>query len=250
MGAKALLDDPHFRELAPDYIFGLHNLPGYPLGQLVLREGTFCAASRGLRVVLTGRTSHAAEPGLGVSPAAALAQLLLSLPHIPQQLSCQELVLLTLTHAQLGEATFGTSPGQALLQVTLRANLDKEMELLVKAVEDHIQKTAREHALQISMSYHEVFPVTQNSPQAAEILLKAAKGTGLPMHQKEEPFRWSEDFGHYNSLATAGFFGIGAGETLPNLHNPAYDFPDALLPYGLKMYWSLVESIVGSEGVV
>lgn len=239
-GAKALLEDPKMRALAPDYIFGLHNLPGYPLGQLVLRAGTFCAASKGLRVQLQGRTAHAAEPELGISPAGAMAQLLQVLVKLPAQLPCADQVWLTITHAQLGEATFGTSPGEAIMQITLRANLEKDMALLSKTVEEQLQAIAEQESLQLQLSYHEVFPVTQNNEEVSALLQQAADKTGFPVHQKETPFRWSEDFGYYQQLAPAGFFGLGAGREQPNLHNPAYNFPDELLPYGLQMYRELI----------
>lgn len=243
MGAAALLEDPRFNTLTPDYIFGLHNLPGFPLGQVVLREGTFCAASRGLRIVLKGRTSHAAEPSLGISPANALAKLLLELPLIPQKLPCKDLLLLTITHATLGEASFGISPGEAILHLTLRANQEADMQQLIAAAEQSIKVIALENSLQVDFSHHEVFPVTRNAPSASTLLRAAAKKTGFDLHEKEVPFRWSEDFGHYSQLAPAAFFGIGAGENLPNLHNPHYDFPDALLPYGLEVFWSLVQEM-------
>ena len=246
-GAKALVEDQQFRELAPDFIFGLHNLPGYPLGQLVLREGSFCAASRGLKLVLKGKTSHAAEPERGHSPAIALAKLMISLPEIPKTLAARDLLLLTLTHSRLGEATFGTSPGEAVLQATLRANQEDEMQALIQAVEKHIQLLAKEEKLQAEISYHEVFPLTKNDQKVYSLMENAASRAALPVQLKENPFRWSEDFGHYNQLAPAGFFGLGSGQHQPNLHNPAFDFPDALLPFGLRMYWSLVEEVMGSE---
>lgn len=239
-GAKALLEDPQFSALAPDYIFGLHNLPGYPLGQLVLRTGTFCAASKGLRVQLQGSTSHAAEPELGISPAGALAHLLQILIKLPLQLPCTDQVWLTITHAQLGEATFGTSPGEAVLQITLRANLEEDMALLSRKVEEQLHAIADKESLQLQLSYHEVFPVTQNSQEVSALLQRAAEKTGFSVHHKEAPFRWSEDFGYYQQLAPSGFFGLGAGHEQPNLHNPAYNFPDELLPYGLQIYRDLI----------
>lgn len=242
-GAKDLLEDKQFLNIKPDFIFGLHNLPSYPLGQVVLKEGAFCAASQGVRVRLTGKASHAAEPDKGLSPATGLAKLLQRLPLLPRELPHKDLLLLTLTHAQLGEATFGTSPGEAVLQATLRANQQTEMDLLVAAVEEELKAVAHQEGLELHYTYHEIFAGTYNGKTASALLQQAAEKTGMSVHIKEEPFRWSEDFGYYNQLAPAGFFGLGAGTDQPNLHNPAYDFPDALIPFGLRMYWSLIDGI-------
>lgn len=45
--------------------FGFHNIPGYPLGTVLLRDGCFACASRGLIVSLHGKQSHAAYPDTG-----------------------------------------------------------------------------------------------------------------------------------------------------------------------------------------
>lgn len=244
-GARSLLDDAQFRALKPDYIFGLHNLPSYPMGQVVLREGTFCAASKGLRVQLSGQTAHAAEPERGLSPANALSKLLQTLPQLPRELPHTDLLLLTITYASLGEPTFGTSPGEAVLQLTLRANQQEEMDLLSSTVEQQLKEVADAHGLSLKTAYHEVFTTTTNSASTFQLMHKAAKIAGLDIQLKDEPFRWSEDFGYYNELAPAGFFGLGSGLQQPNLHHPDFDFPDELIPYGLTMYQSLIQQVLG-----
>src|SRR3546814_2678603 len=65
-GAAAVIADPRFREIAPDLALSLHNLPGLPFGEAVLSEGPVNCASRGMRIVLTGRTAHASMPETGV----------------------------------------------------------------------------------------------------------------------------------------------------------------------------------------
>ncbi len=78
-GAARVAADPRFRALAPDWLFALHNLPGYPEGRVLVRSGAFCAGSAGLTVTLAGATSHAAYPEQGRSPDKAMAELVLGL---------------------------------------------------------------------------------------------------------------------------------------------------------------------------
>ena len=70
-GAKAVLADPRFKQIKPDFAFALHNLPGFPLHQVVMRKGTFAAGSTGMTISLTGKTSHSAHPEAGINPAQA-----------------------------------------------------------------------------------------------------------------------------------------------------------------------------------
>ena len=78
-GAQAILNDPHFEQIKPDVAYGLHNLPGYEKGQIMVREGCFAAASFGLKLIFEGRTAHASQPETGHSPSELLAQLIHSL---------------------------------------------------------------------------------------------------------------------------------------------------------------------------
>lgn len=246
-GAAALVADERFRRIQPHFIFGLHNLPGYPLGQVVLRKGAFCAASRGMKIKLEGQSAHAAEPEKAHSPAACLCTLLNQLPQLAKHLHEESLLLLTVTHACLGEPSFGITPGTAVLQATLRTFEEKDMDRLVAATEGLVQKEAQRHGLQVSISYEEVFPATVNHEEAFNLLEQAAIRTGFPTVTQDQPFRWSEDFGHYASLAKTAFFGLGAGEDVVNLHNPQYDFPDRLLPYGVIMYKALTEVVSNAK---
>ena len=75
-GAAAVIADPKFAGIKPDWSFALHNMPGIRLGHVALDEGPVNCASRGLRIVLTGKTSHASVPEAGVSPAVTLSRLI------------------------------------------------------------------------------------------------------------------------------------------------------------------------------
>ena len=75
-GAAAVIADPKFADIAPDFAFAYHNMPGLPLGKAPLRAGPVNWASRGMRIGLNGKTAHASMAEFGVSPMRALAQLM------------------------------------------------------------------------------------------------------------------------------------------------------------------------------
>ncbi len=79
-GAQAVIDDLRWAEIKPDFAFAYHNLPGRPLGEIGLRSGPGNCASRGMQILFEGRSSHAAAPQDGLSPAAAMATLMEALP--------------------------------------------------------------------------------------------------------------------------------------------------------------------------
>jgi len=248
LGALAILNDPLFSGFRPDFCFALHNLPGYDLNSIIVRKGTFAAASRGIVIKLKGRTSHASEPENGRSPAAVMAQLMSNLPKLTGKESFHEFTdycLLTLIYASLGTPAFGTSPGDAVLMVTLRAYLDSDMDLLSSAATAMVREQAEHCGLDYEISYTEEFPATTNHQQAVKYIIDAASLLGLPLIDDGLPFRWSEDFAHFALHSNAALFGIGAGVLHPALHQPDYDFPDQIIPTGVAMWKAIYEMMNG-----
>ncbi len=245
-GARWLLDDPRFADLAPDAIFGLHNLPRFPLGQVVWRPGSFASASKGLILRLTGATSHAAYPEHGRSPALALARLVEQLTRLPEQRQLfQDFVLVTVVYARLGEVAFGTAPGEAEVMATLRSYRDEDMAVLTEQAIAQARAAADADGLDLSSDWTDEFAATTSHPEPLEQVKRAAIACDYDLQELPEPFRWSEDFGEYTRRYPGAFFGLGAGEQQPQLHNADYDFPDALLARGVQLFATLIRQYLG-----
>ncbi len=241
-GAAAFRADPQFDAIAPDIVFSLHNLPGLDLGAVQLCEGAANCASRGMRIALMGKTSHAAAPQDGVSPAGALAELVPALAGLGKGGKLDaDYALTTVTHARLGEATFGISPGYAELWVTLRTVSDPRMNDLIADAEDLVNKSAQAHNLSVSITYEDVFEACANDSGAVGVLAEACGIQNVPLDLVAEPQRFSEDFGQFGKGAKSAMFWLGSGEKHPQLHNPDYDFPDALIPIGTGIFSRAIE---------
>jgi len=239
-GAARMLADGQLAGLAPDWVFALHNLPGVPLGQVVLRDGPFASASTGLVAELTGATSHAAEPEQGLSPALTMSQLVQVWSALPQtDAALHEAAKVTVIHARLGNPAFGTTPGEATVMATLRAHDQPVLDRLAARAVDQAEGLAQAAGLEVETHFVEPFPATVNAPEANALILRAAQALGQPVAHLGRPFPWSEDFGHFTARFPGALFGLGAGESQPPLHHPTYDFPDALLPTGVALLEAL-----------
>ncbi|MEC8017171.1 MAG: amidohydrolase [Pseudomonadota bacterium] len=244
-GAPAVVADPAFGEIAPDYAFSLHNLPGLAVGQIALCSGPANCASRGMRIRLSGRTSHAAAPQDGVSPAGAMAQLLPGLVALGGGTDLgPDYALVTLTHARLGEATFGIAPGEGEVWATLRTVNDTRMAQLIEEATALVGKVCAEQGLGHEISLDDVFEACTNNPEAVAVLQKACERVGLGVAMQDRPQRWSEDFGQFGKGAKAAMFWLGSGEDQPQLHNPDYDFPDAAIPVGAGLFRAVVSELL------
>ena len=246
-GAAAVIADPKFDELAPDYAFAIHNFPGLPLGAGIVETGVANCASRGMRIRLNGRTAHASQPETGASPSPALAELIPTLAGMGAggNVSDPHFRLVTITHASMGAPAFGIAPGNCELWVTLRTQRDEAMDDLVRQAESAVQASASRYGLSAGISYHDIFAHCENDTEAVQILKTAARDAGIQEAQLELPMRASEDFGRFGHGAKAAMLLLGAGEDCPALHNPDYDFPDDLIAIGVNLFSNVATRLTG-----
>lgn len=237
-GAQRVLADPRFEAITPDYALALHNMPGLPLGHAALAEGVVNCASRGMKIVLSGRTAHASQPETGVSPVPALSCLTGFLTALgkggPQ--TDPDFSLVTVTHLSAGAPAFGIAPGDGELWVTLRTQRDAGMDALVARAESLVAEQAEKAGLVHTISYHDVFRHCENAPEAVALLSEALDTERIPRMSADLPMRASEDFGRFGDRSRAAMMLLGAGPNCPALHNPDYDFPDALIAIGVRVF--------------
>ncbi len=244
-GAAAVIADARFDGIRPDLAFSLHNMPGLPLGEVRLIDGPANCASRGMELTLTGVEAHAAEPGNGVSPGPVLAELIPALTGLAHgDVTDAGFRLITVTHAQLGEPAFGIAPGRARLLATLRCLTDDGMADLVATVEGLVRASAEGHGVGHEIAYHEAFDHCDNHPEPTAILRRAMDRIGVRHSDDFPPMRASEDFGRFGQIAPAAMLFLGSGPDCPPLHNPAYDFPDSLIPTGAAIFARVVRDLL------
>ncbi len=243
-GALQMLKDEKFAVVQPDYVFALHNLPSIPKHQILVKSGTICAASTGMIIRLLGKTSHAAEPQDGKSPALAMAAMIQMLDGLPQAHNFEDFTLVTVIHALLGEIAFGTTPGYAEVRATLRTFSNSDMQTLTNEAVAQARNIAQKHGLGIEIDWTDTFAATVNDKACVKIIKKAAQRNGFELMEVPSPAKWSEDFGQFTERYSGALFGLGAGEEHPQLHNPDYDFPDEILPTGVAMFWEIIKEVL------
>ncbi|NCB51540.1 MAG: M20/M25/M40 family metallo-hydrolase [Clostridia bacterium] len=230
------------RKYGIDRIYAFHNVPGWKEDAVLLRSGTFACASRGMTLAFLGAPSHAACPEDGRNPGFAAARLLSELPQLADQAKYIGLAMATLVGAKIGVKAFGTAAGSAEVWLTLRTWFDDDLAKLMELIEEKAKAEAAADKVELSCSYSDVFQATVNDPEALRRLESICREIGLECVEVPEPFRWSEDFGHYGSLGSAVMFGIGAGTDWPQLHTENYTFNDRILPTALTLFSALAEN--------
>lgn len=245
-GAAAIVSDPVYASITPDYAFSLHNLPGLRFGHVALKPGPVNCASRGMRIVLEGKTAHASMPETGTSPMAAISSLMPALTALSEgNVSSPAFTLVTVTHAEMGAPAFGVAPAHAEIWATLRTLVDDRMAALSATAEALVTETAATAGLRCGISYHDIFRHCENDAEATQHLRAALDAEGMAHDEANLPIRASEDFGRFGDTARSAMLFLGAGENHPALHNPDYDFPDELIGLGARIFMRTARMMLG-----
>jgi metal-dependent amidase/aminoacylase/carboxypeptidase family protein len=108
------------------------------------------------------------------------------------------------------------------------------------------ETTAAAHGLTVSFTHHDDFSASVNHPAATDQIGKALDALNIPQTEGDLPMRASEDFGRFGHYGTkSAMLFLGAGFATPDLHNPDYDFPDDLIPLGVKIFHRIAQDLLG-----
>lgn len=243
-GAVAIYNDSRFKELNPDQVFALHNLPGYDHHDIVVKNHTFTCAVNSIIVKLQGRTAHAGEPENGENPALAIAEIINQFnPKIQPDPTKEKFTVLTPIYITMGTEDYGISAGYGEIHYTFRRAANAEMKELEIELEEIAVKAAAKYKLQPEISWTQRFSANENDPSAVDFVRKAANDLKFNLIEREVPFQWGEDFGIFTEHFKGAMFGLGSGKETPNLHNPDYDWPDEITETGPQIFYKISEII-------
>ena len=245
-GARAVVADPAFDAIKPDWAFAIHLEPGRPFGFVAIRAGLMNCASQGLAITFQGKTAHAADPEDGVSPALAVAGLVPALDALGQGGALDDSFrLVTVTHVNIGEPCFGIAPADGLIHATLRATDDSALADMAAQARALAQGAADQFGLKVDFTVCDDFAASINHPAAVDVATAALDGLGMDHGPEGLPMRASEDFGVFGWGAKAAMLCVGPGVDYAALHNPDYDFPDDMIPVGAAIFDRIARDLLG-----
>ncbi len=242
-GARRMIDEGLFKRFPVDMIFALHNMPGTPLGQVILRPGAITAAVDIINITMTGVAGHGALPHLAADPIVAAASLVMALQTaISRTNDALDPAVLTVGSMHGGQLATAI-PETVTLKCGLRTTARQSRETLLKRITEITQGTATAFGCVADIDHGNciVYPVGFNDADATSLVRDTAIASG----QKPEaidlkgPIMFSEDFAFMLEEVPGCYFGIGNGPS-KSLHDPGYDFNDGLLQKGTEMFARIV----------
>ncbi len=245
-GAKAMIDDGLFDKFPMDAVYGLHNWPGLPVGQIAVNNGPMMASFDTFEITLTGKGTHAAMPHLGADPIAAGAALITNIQSIvSRRISPLKSGVISVTQMNSGDTT-NVIPDYAILKGTVRSFDMDVRQSMQDMLTEMVAVLPPLYGVTGEMDYHIRYPVTTNDSQAYLDIKKAATDVlgADNVNTDVEPSMASEDFSFMSQVVKGAYFWLGVDGSSPSkpLHNAAYDFNDDAIETGIKVWVSLVES--------
>jgi amidohydrolase len=241
-GALAMLADGLTERFSFDEIYGLHNMPGYPVGQFRVRPGAMMTAEDNFEIALRGVGGHASRPHVGSETLVAACALVLSLQTIVSRRIDPSATAVVSVTELLTDGARNVLPGLARILGDVRsfspdvsAAIERQMRVITEG-------TAHAHNVSFDVTYSREFvPLVNDAACTREAVAAAGEALGADnVEIAEAPITASEDFAHFLGRVPGCFAFLGAGVDGPPLHNPRYDFNDAILLDGVRFYEAIV----------
>jgi len=245
-GAKKMIDDGLFEKFPMDEVYGLHNWPGLPLGEIAVNNGPMMASFDTFEITLTGKGTHAAMPHLGADPIAAGAALITNIQSIiSRRISPLKPGVISVTQMNSGDTT-NVIPDRAILKGTVRSFDMDVRQSMQDMLTEMVTTLPPLYGVTGEIDYHIRYPVTTNNHDAYQAIKDAAvRALGADkVNTAVEPSMASEDFSFMSQKVKGAYFWLGVDGQTPSkpLHNARYDFNDNAIEVGVKVWLSLVES--------
>ena len=239
-GAPAMIADGLFERFSVDVMFGMHNMPGLPVGKLHFTSGPIMAAVDNWEIVLTGVGSHGSMPEKSIDPLVAGAALVMSLQTIvSRNVAPMDAAVVSVGAFLAGDAG-NVIPQSATLRLSTRTRKPETREMVLGKIKAITKATAE--------AYNVSYEIKEGQPGAILINDEAHTQTCIEIARQRfgaeqvvtpgPTFMGSEDFAFYAQQVPAVYCFIGNGNT-PMVHHPMYQFDPSNLPVGAA-YWVAV----------
>jgi len=244
LGALAMIDEGLLTQHPIDEVYGIHNLPGAPTGQVSTRVGQICASESLFEIRISGKGGHASMPHVGVDAITVGAEMVMALQTIiSRKMPPSSGAVVSVTEF-ITDGQRNVLPGQAILKGDVRARHPEDRQAVNKFMQQIVDGIAATHAVEVDLQFNTEFIEAINAEAPTEAVVATGKALGLETIGNRIPMSFSEDFAHFSAAVPGCFFLLGNGEDGPNaqpLHAADYDFNDDLLPIGAEFWSHLVK---------
>ena len=244
-GGRAMVEDGLMERFGIEEVYGLHNIPGIPVGNFAIRAGGIMAATDEFTITIEGPGGHAAIPHKAIDTVVVAAQLILALQTVvSRNIDPMRSAVLSITMVEAGDA-FNIIPRQVKLTGTIRTLEEAERAFMEERLRTISAGIAATFGVKADISYRRGYPPTVNAPEQTAIAADVARAVvGTPQVDDHiDGAMTGEDFAYMLQARPGAYILMGNGDT-SQLHTPTYDFNDEAIPVGVSYWAKLVETVL------
>ncbi len=241
-GALAMVEDGLMERFGIDEVYGMHNMPGIPLGSFAIRKGGIMAAPDKFSITVKGRGGHAAQPHRTIDPITIGAQIVGNLQMIASRNADPiRSVVVSVTRFHAG-SSHNIIPNDALIAGTVRSLDETVRDLAQDRIKQMAEGIALANGAEAEVVYERYCPVTFNHADETNHAIRVARDVAgeKNVDPDVDPSMAGEDFSFMLKERPGAFIFIGNGDSA-GLHNPGYDFNDDAIAYGISYWVKLAE---------
>jgi amidohydrolase len=242
-GGNEMLKDGLMERFGVHEVYGMHNMPGIPVGQFAIRPGAMMAAADRFTINIEGKGGHAARPHDCIDPVVVSAHVITALQTVASR-SADPLdsVVVSVCTVKAGDA-FNVIPQTAMLLGTVRTLSPEVRDLAETRIRAIVENVCAAFGAKAEVDYDRGYPVTMNDPDKTEFMANVARAVAGEdaIDSTILPLMGAEDFSYMLEQRPGAYIFLGNGDTA-GVHHPAYDFNDEASPYGVSLWAKIVET--------
>ena len=240
-GGDEMVKDGLMERFGVQEVYGLHNMPGIPVGAFAIRPGPMMAAADRFDIFIEGKGGHAARPHDCIDTVLVTAHVITALQSIvARNVDPLESAVISTCMVKTGD-TYNVIPQTAHLQGTVRTLTEEVRDLCETRIKAVVEATCAAFGAKATVDYRRGYPVTMNDPERTTFMAEVAAAVGQGVDTTVAPLMGAEDFSYMLNERPGAYIFMGNGDTA-GVHHPAYDFNDDAIPYGVSLWAKIIET--------
>lgn len=242
VGGGEMVDDGMMDRFGVTEVYGMHNMPGIPVGHFAIRKGAMMAAADQFDIVVTGKGGHAAKPNDCVDTTVVAAHIIVAV----QTIACRNVdplksVVVSICTVETDSTAHNVIPQVVKMKGTVRTMDPKVQDYVQNRLGEVVSGVAQAMGATAELHYQRGYPVTINADAQTEYAAEAAHKVSGQVDANTAPLMGAEDFSFMLNARPGAYIFLGNGDTAM-VHHPAYNFDDNAIPFGSSWYAEMVET--------
>ena len=241
-GGREMVRDGMMERWGIQEVYGMHNMPGIPVGQFAIRPGAMMAAADQFDITVTGKGGHAAKPHDCIDTLVVAAHLIVALQTIASRnVDPLKEVVVSVCVLETDSTAHNVIPQVVRLKGTVRTMDPKVQDFVERRVAEMAAGVALAFGAKAQVDYQRGYPVTVNAEANTRYAADVARAISGKVDTDVAPMMGAEDFSFMLLERPGAYIFVGNGDTAM-VHHPAYDFDDTAIPYGSSWYAGMIEA--------